>query len=277
MTLMYLRQNPPRPVFLEKSDVPTIVQEVSIMDQLHHNTIMPLVAVIPPDGPEGLPILVSPFMELGSLNDVMSQEISGQYLDRWGPTKKSIVIFGTAVGMAYVHSKNILHRNLKPSNVFLNDDLEPVIGDFSYACVQEENMANMVGSALFLAPELISDEPNGNYTNSVDVYSYGVFVFTMFTGTAGIRLDAPTTKPVVDVPYLLEVVKSGTRFARVPGIPDGLWNLITACWAQKSEDRPSFVEIVNWFRSHNEEWVLPGTDPLVLSEYQERIVQGVEL
>lgn len=275
---MDLRQNPPRPVVLDKSDVTTIVREVSIMDQLHHNTIMPLVAVIPPEGPEGQPILTFPFMAHGSLNDVMSKEVSGQNPpDRWGPTKKSIVIFGTAVGMAYIHSKNILHRNLKPGNVFLNNDLEPVIGDFWCACVQEANMTKMIGSPLFMAPELIQYESSDNYTTSVDVYSYGVFVLMMFIGTADIVLDDPTAKRVLNVPQLFEFVKNGTRFARVPGIPDGLWNLITTCWAQNYEDRPSFVEIVNWLRSHNEEWVFPGTDPLLLSEYQERIVQGVEL
>jgi serine/threonine protein kinase len=44
-------------------------------------------------------------------------------------TKKSTIIFGIASGMAHLHSRGIVHCDLKPTTVLLNDQFEPVIGD----------------------------------------------------------------------------------------------------------------------------------------------------
>ena len=72
-------------------------------------------------------------MPNGTVADLLKKEREGNPDPRWDATKKSICVFGVAAAMAYVHSKGILHRDLKTANVFVNDQFEPVIGDFGLA------------------------------------------------------------------------------------------------------------------------------------------------
>ena len=47
------------------------------------------------------------------------------------------------------------------------------------------------------------------------------------------------------------------------------------CWARNPEERPSVVEIVKHLYRHADEWMFPGTDRLLLREYQDRVMRGV--
>ena len=275
-----LRQDPPRPVCLKyssfrESEHKYLYREVSIMAQLQHETIMRLVGFVPP-GPDRKPMLALELMENGTLERVLANEYEGRPVpDRWGPTKKSIVAFGTAVGMAYMHSKDILHRDLKHHNIFLNEDLEPVIGDFELARVQALEMTTNLGTPLFMAPELFAGEVT--YTKSVDVFAYGVLLVMLFGCHPGdLTLDDGEGSFCNIVKFGRRIL-NGARLCRPIGVSDFLWDLITSCWAEKPEDRPSFVEIVHMLREHNEDWVFRGTDLLLLTEYEDRIVQGVDL
>ena len=273
-----LRQNPPRPVAVEvfrndrEEDNRMMTRELSVMSELQHEGVMSLLAVVPPDAPGEETMLVFPWMEHGNLGDALRRERKGNAEVGWGATKKSIVTFGTAVAMAYVHSKNVLHRDLKPDNIFLNEYFEPVVGDFFCSRFEDVDMTMYVGSPLFMAPELI-DDAYGGYTKSIDVYAYGVTLFQIFSDS--IVLDRGTGRIRAPQQLMLNVMR-GARLARVPGIPDCLWDLICSCWAHKPEDRPTFVEIVERLRDSTD-WIFPGTDLDMLREYQERIVQGVDI
>jgi serine/threonine protein kinase len=65
--------------------------------------------------------------QLGSLValDALDTERKGKPIRGWDATKKSITLFGIAAPMPWVHSRDILHRNLKPENAFVNARLEP--------------------------------------------------------------------------------------------------------------------------------------------------------
>jgi hypothetical protein len=61
------------------------------------------------------------------------------------------------------------------------------------------------------------------------------------------------------------------RMKRVPEIPDRFWELISACWRQEPENRPSFAEITDKMLKSND-FVLDGTNLEEYHEYQRRIM-----
>lgn len=86
-----------------------------------------------------------------------------------------------ASALQYLHSKRILHRDIKPSNVFVSKTYHLKIGDFGVSKVlsRKSMVANsMVGTPLYIAPEVLIDEP---YDERSDVWSLGVLFFELCT------------------------------------------------------------------------------------------------
>lgn len=87
-------------------------------------------------------------------------------------------------GLRYLHSKRIVHRDLKLSNLFLNSSMEEKIGDFGLATKIEINgdrKRTLCGTPNYIAPEVI-DERRG-HSFEVDIWSLGVSIYAMLFGT----------------------------------------------------------------------------------------------
>ncbi|CDW57431.1 Pkinase Tyr and C1 1 domain containing protein [Trichuris trichiura] len=90
----------------------------------------------------------------------------------------------TAQGMDYLHSKNIIHRDLKSNNIFLTDDWTVKVGDFGLATVKtrwsgSQQSNQPTGSILWMAAEVIRMEVTNPYSHQSDVYSYGIVLFEL--------------------------------------------------------------------------------------------------
>ena len=87
----------------------------------------------------------------------------------------------------YLHSKNILHRDLKLGNVMVDAAGNMKIGDFGFATQlsgSDERKYTMCGTPNYIAPEVLSARPNANgYSYEVDVWSLGVILYTLAVGT----------------------------------------------------------------------------------------------
>ena len=85
----------------------------------------------------------------------------------------------TALGLEYLHSKKILHRDIKTINIFLTKDDQVRIGDLGVAKVlnKTQNMAHtIVGTPYYLSPELCEEKP---YNQKSDIWSLGCVLYEL--------------------------------------------------------------------------------------------------
>jgi len=122
--------------------------------------------------------LISEFVPGRSLSDLMTAPI---------PWQNAInILLPLTDALIYAHSRGILHRDLKPDNVIINTDDQPILSDFSLMrIIEEEETRDMTGTNVGLgSPGYISPEQGQGLSVDFrsDIYSLGVIFFEMVTG-----------------------------------------------------------------------------------------------
>ncbi len=135
--------------------------------------------------------------------------------------------------LASAHSRNILHRDIKPGNILVNDNGEPFLADFGLARLIGEHghtrQGVFVGTPHYASPEQVTLDPLDERS---DIYALGLVIFEMATGQR--PFDAPT---VVDVLAMhRDAAPPDPRTFR-PEIPDDLAEIIGRCLAKDPADR----------------------------------------
>lgn len=149
-----------------------------------------------------------------------------------------------ADGLAHLHSKGVIHRDLKPDNVFLSDDGHLKLGDFGL--VRASSLARLtldgstVGTAKYLAPEQARgvEQLDGR----TDVYALGCNLFEMIAGRPPFTADS-STAGYVDL-MKQHVEKTAPRLSDlVASIPTALDELVAEMLAKAPDDRPKSAAV----------------------------------
>jgi eukaryotic-like serine/threonine-protein kinase len=103
---------------------------------------------------------------------------------RMPPDRAVAIAAGVAAGLAAAHAQGVIHRDVKPSNIFLTTDGEPKVGDFGIARIEHGDQTVTIpgqtfGSAAYMAPEQATD---GRVDGRADIYSLGCVLYEMLAG-----------------------------------------------------------------------------------------------
>ncbi|XP_044444217.1 uncharacterized protein [Triticum aestivum] len=121
--------------------------------------------------------------------------LDGHITDLFGEIewrKRYNIIKGVCEGLNYLHQKNIMHLDLKPGNILLDEDMMPKITDFGLSrCFEEDQTRvitkNVAGTMGYLAPECYCGEKIA-ITHKFDLYSLGVIIIEILTGKKGYQI-----------------------------------------------------------------------------------------
>ncbi|CAE5963194.1 unnamed protein product [Arabidopsis arenosa] len=155
------------------------INEVASMSKTSHVNIVTLLGFCSEGSKRAI---IYEFMENGSLDKFISSKRSSNI--NWRELYN--IAIGVARGLEYLHHgcrTKIVHFDIKPQNVLLDDNLCPKVSDFGLArlCEKKESILSLLdtrGTIGYIAPELFS-RMYGRVSHKSDVYSYGMLVLEM--------------------------------------------------------------------------------------------------
>ena len=223
------------------------IDECHHMKLLVHPNIVYFIGIMQPcHESHSIPTLVMEFMPDGNL----TKFIEGQR-DISCKIKGSILI-DVAQGLEYLHTQNIIHRDLSPNNILLKRQTAELwvakISDFGMAKIidatSNAKQSQTPGTPAFMPPEAF--QPNPYYTTSLDVFSYGgnmLFVAscTWPTPSPQVKLDPETNEPmevyseVQRRQYLIDEMSSDMVILKP---------MIELCLDNNPKKRPAIKDIV---------------------------------
>jgi len=178
--------------------------------------------------------IVMDYCEGGTLADKIQRAAKGSstiaeaQVVRW--------VTQAVLALQYLHSKAVLHRDLKPGNLFLTKRDDLVMGDFGLSKVLDCTMAcakTLVGTPYYLSPEVIQDQP---YSWPCDIWAMGCILFELCA------LKVPFES--ASLPKLAQKI----CFSKLPRLPSGysaeLQELCTHMMSRNPDERPCADEII---------------------------------
>ena len=217
-------------------------REVKALSRCQHQNVVRLIGAC-----SNPPMLILAFASKGTLRDLLRHQNN-----ELSPPRKMEILRGICDGMAMLHSKEILHLDLKPENVLISANGTPWVADFGLAIAMTSTLTGGAGSTKggrgtmqYKAPEHFADgdsdsdsdeaegetkaSPKVTYDKPADVYSFAMMAWEIFSGVvpfAG-KMDLKIMK-------MHTKALNGGKIKRpsLDDIPANVAPFIQACWAQ---------------------------------------------
>ncbi|KAJ7923586.1 kinase-like protein, partial [Mycena leptocephala] len=210
-------------------------REVNVWCRLKHRNIVPLLGITYDFGTSLS--MVSPWLRRGTLH---------AYLEA-GEAHPSDLRLDIASGLSYLHSKQVVHGDLHPANILIDDQGGAQLTDFGLSMIMPDfegtsylTSSAIAGAVRWAAPEVFYFRPNGDTSLRVstmsDVYSFGGIMYQVLCGQ----------RPFSDIQSDLQVVfavQHGQRPQESPAISQPDWEFIVQCWDGRPNSRPSLPDI----------------------------------
>ncbi|KAH8067387.1 protein kinase [Aureococcus anophagefferens] len=210
--------------------------ELAIMVKLRSPRVVSVLGVVTTD-PTWLGLVVE-FMAGGTLREALDAEDYAAAVDE---ARRRRWLGDVALGMAYLYTMGVEHRDLKTLNVLLDGKGRCKVTDFGLSKSDELNTASTMatqagggikGTPAYMAPELLE---SNTFTEKTDVYAFALVIWEVLTG------DIPWAG-LNQIQIAMQILAKAAR-PQVPAGPADLVDLMTRCWAQDAAERPAFAEV----------------------------------
>lgn len=230
---------------LSETAVNEFREEAELQGSLRHPNIVMLYGVCLEPGHYSM---VMELMAKGSLYEVLHNSQDLPWSIRLSIAKD------ITIGLAYLHSKNIVHRDLKSLNVLLDGSGRAKLSDFGLSTIKSETSStstagSAVGTVCWMAPELF--KRGGKCTPASDIYAMGI-VFWELSSRKLPFADA-TNQAIV-----MQWIKEGEREEIPVETPKKFAALIAQCWKERTEERPGADQILVTLTANNDETDTPA-------------------
>ncbi|KAG9045288.1 hypothetical protein FS837_006553 [Tulasnella sp. UAMH 9824] len=246
----------PRPVGLNDLDeqerlqalLKRLYQEVVTWQYIRHRYVLPILGFLTVPNP----CIIAPWCRFGNIL---------HYLSVKKRVNRLHLLAQIAEGLAYLHTRNppFIHGDLKPDNILINDDEDPVLADFGLAQITRDVLGtgatsgSAKGTPIWMAPELYDED--ANISAASDVYAFAFIVIQLYSeklpffdilpkGVVQLMLAVMTgVRPKMeDYPVPPYLVDKTTEY-------EGLWPLLDRWWDQDPGQRPTAEEIQGRLRA----------------------------
>ena len=241
----------------------SLSREVSNHSRLRNPAVLKFIGYSPIDFKRRLkPTIVVDHVSQGSLRDILHKKRQSFDPTGFDDTTKLIIIYGIASSMSYLHSLDILHLDLKPNNILIDDLFHPILSDFGCSItlsdLEKDRIENRtrecVGTIQYIPLEVYKEY---NYSKKGDVYAFSLIVYELLTNQ----------EPFFNLNQCRIIQRLVDK--KRPIIPDNIEpnyrNLIEMCWSEDPCDRPSFETICKKLES--EEFVTKNVNKDAFHDY----------
>ena len=211
-------------------DLSKVQREIHLLQQLNHPNIIRCHGSWLDEERRAL-VFITELMTSGTLSDFIAQQTS-QCLKTHVMVKYCRQILS---GLAYLASQDVIHRDLKANNIFVNGHKGEVkIGDLGLS-IASRAANSVLGTPEYMAPEIYDE----NYTNAVDIWSFGMCMLQMVSGMQPYQ-------ECENVGQIFRKVTNGILPEAKDSVTDPIVKeVIFQCLALDADKRPSAVELLS--------------------------------
>ncbi|KAM3347238.1 hypothetical protein ACQJBY_021295 [Aegilops geniculata] len=253
------------------------IAEVVSIGRLRHRNLVPLLGYC---RRKGELLLVYDYMSNGSLNQYLYSE-DGKPSLNW--EERLHIIKGVAFGLFYLHEKwekVVIHRDVKPSNVLLDSEMNARLGDFGLSRLYDHGTdpqtTHMVGTMGYLAPEFVR---TGKASAFTDVFAFGIFLLEVTSGQRPIKQNPFGNRHTL-VDWVIECWHNGSLMETVDPRLRGDYNIDDASLVLKlgllcshpfTSARPTMRQVMQYLEGDT---LLPELTPAHFSFTMQALTQN---